>query len=222
METLVLKAEKRDIFGKKLAKTRSQNKLPAVIYGPKEKNENIFVVLNDFKRIWKEAGETTLIKIEIGGKKKDTLIYEVDLDPISNEPRHVDFYAADITKEISAMVPVEFEGISPAIKDLGGILVKVIHEIEVQALPKDLPHKLKVDISPLKTFEDKISVGDLKLPAGVKVLGSPEETIAFAQMPKEEEAAPATESPSLADIEVLTEKKKEETAEAEAGKKLNE
>ncbi len=216
MGTLILKAEKRDIFGKKLAKIRSQNKLPAVVYGPKEKNENIFVLLNDFKKVWKEAGENTLIQIEIGGKKKDVLIYEVGMDPIKNEPCHVDFYAADVTKEISAMIPVVFEGVSPAIKDLGGILVKVIHEIEVEALPKDLPHEIKVDISLLQTFEDKVTIGDLKPPAGVKLIGNSEETIVFVQMPKEEEA-PAVAEPSLADIEVLTEKKKEDEA-AEGGR----
>lgn len=210
METkqiLKLDAEVRDAFGKKLDKGRKQGKLPAVFYGPKEKNQSIFVDFINFKKIWREAGESTIIKLVLGKKETDILIYNVDMDPIKNEPIHVDFYAPDMTKKITASVPLEFIGESPAVKSMAGILVKVIHELEIEVMPKDLPSEISVDISEIKTFEDKITVADIKLPEGVKLLASPEDVVCLVEEPKEEE--PEAEAPSLEDIEVTTEKKEE-------------
>jgi len=203
---LKLKAEPRDIFGKNLADVRKQGKLPAVFYGPKEKNRSIFVDFVDFKKIWKEGGESTIIKLDIGGKETDVLIYNIDMEPIKNEPVHVDFYALDMTKKITTFVPLEFVGEAPAVKSLSGILVKVVHEVEVEAMPKDLPSEIAVDISGLEAFEDRITIGDLKLPEGVKLLANLEDVVCFAEEPKEEEE-PEEEAPNLEDIEVEREKK---------------
>lgn len=223
MTELKLKAEKRDIFGKSLVEFRKQDMLPAVVYGPKEESQPIFVSLSDFKKVWKEAGESAVVVLEIGGKAKEVLIHEVDSDPLKDEFLHADFYAVDVTKTTVVSVPLEFEGEAPAVKNLGGILVKVIYEVEVEALPKDLPREIKVDISSLENFEDKIIIGDLKVPAGVKIFGNLEEAVVLVEMPKEE--APVVAESSIADIEAISEKKKEEAptpAEAEPGSRSTE
>ena len=204
----VLRAENRDVFGKKLNKMKAGEMLPAVLYGPSEKNRSLFVSLGEFTRVWKEAGESTLIELEVGGEKKNVLIYDVDLDPIKNKPRHIDFYAVDMSKILSTSVPLVIEGVASAVKNLGGILIKVMHEIEVEALPQDLPSEIKVDISILKKMGDKITAADLELPKGVKMLARAEDAVVLIEEMKEEVAGEETKT--IADIEVVGAKEKQE------------
>lgn len=220
---LELKAENREVFGKKLQSSRQEGKLPAVLYGPKEPSRPIFVSLKDFKKLWKEAGESTLVQLRLTSdvKKlstsdvvKEVLIQDVAIEPIKGEPVHVDFYAVLMDKPIQASVPLVFEGVSPAVKNLGGILVKVLHEVEIEALPKNLPHELSIDISSLSNLEDKVFAKNIKLPSGVSLVISSEEVIALVEAAKEEEAAPAEEKIAFEQIEVVGKKEKEE-AEAE-------
>ena len=220
-EKLAIKAEKREVFGKALSEARLRGELPAVIYGPKEEAMPVFVPFGVFKKIWHEAGESTLIELNIDGAKKDVLIHDVDIDPIKSYPRHVDFYAVDLTKKLTVSVALVFEGEAPAVK-LGGILVKVMREVEVEAMPKDLPHEIKVDVSSLEWFEDRITIADLKLPKGVMAVAEPEEVVVLAEAPKLEEA-PAEEAVSLADIEIVGRReKKDEETEEETGEKKEE
>lgn len=211
-----IRAENRDVFGKKLIPFRKQGKLPAILYGPKAENRAIFIALADFKKIWVEAGESTVVQLNLGDSKKEVLIYEVGIDPVKNEPVHVDFYAVQMDKPIEAGVALVFEGASPAVKDLGGILVKVMHEVQIEALPKNLPHELGVDISKLTNFEDKIFAKDIKLPPGVGLKVNPEEVVALVEAPKEE-VAPAAEEEKIAfeEIEVAGKKEKGEEGENE-------
>jgi large subunit ribosomal protein L25 len=215
-DILNIKAEKRDVFGKKLAESRKNGLMPAVFYGPKDKAQPVFVSLADFKKVYQDAGESTIIKIDYGGKKKDALIQEVDFDPVKGEPRHADFFAVDMTKEITATVPLEFVGSSPAVKG-GAVLVTVMHEVEVESMPDVLPSEIVVDISVLKNPEDKITVADLKIAEGVKINADSEDVVVFAELPKEEIIE---ESRTIADIEVISAKKDEESEESgEAGEK---
>ena len=213
-----LKAEKRDIFGKKLKSLRQKDKLPAVLYGPKESSQPIFISLKDFKKIWADAGESTVIKINLGNSKKDVLIQEVAMDPKKDEPIHVDFYAALMDKPIQAVVQLVFKGESPAVKNLGGILVKVMREVEIEALPKNLPHELSVDVSRTENLEDKILAKDIVLPKGVELKTNPEEVIAVVETPREEEVAPAEEKIAFEEIEVAGKKEKAEEGAEEAEK----
>lgn len=189
--------------------------MPAVVYGKGSASENISVKEGEFMKLWRSAGEATIVSLEVGKEKKNVLIHDVSVDPLKDKPIHVDFYIVDMSKMLKVDVPLEFVGESEAVKG-GGILVKVHHELEIEALPKDLPHSIIVDISALKVFEDKITVGDLKIPAGVKVIKGPEETVVLVEPPRtEEEVAPA-EAPDLANIERVEKKAKaegEETAE---------
>jgi len=208
--TLKLNAEKRKIFGKKLKFSRKEGKLPAIVYGRKDKSVSIFVPLKEFKKTWNEAGESTIIELSQEGSKNplNVIIKDVAMDPVSEEPIHADFYKVEMDKPIKAMVPIEFEGIAPAVKELGGALVKVMHEIEVEALPKDLPPEIKVDISNLNTFEDRITVADIKLPAGIKLSVKKDETIALVEEPRPEEEE--VKEMKIEDIEVEKKGKKEE------------
>lgn len=205
---LQLKTESRNVFGKKLKSFRSEGKLPAVLYGKGMETAPLFVPLKDFKKIWKEAGESTIINLESDDQKKpmNVIIHEVSVDPMKDEPLHVDFYKVEMDKPIRATVSLVFEGVSPAVKGLGAVLVKVLREIEVEALPKNLPHEIKADISKLIELDSQISVGDLELPAGVKAVLKKEEIVAIAEAPKEEKEEEKVMT--IADIEVEKKGKK--------------
>ncbi len=207
-----LKVEKRDLK-EGLEPLRKSGKIPAVFYGPKDPSTSIKISLADFKKAWKTAGESTVVSLEGPGIDADVLIHSVDLDPVTDVVIHADFYAIEKGKKLSVDVPLEFIGVSPAVKDLGAVLVKVLHDIEIEALPKDLPHKLEVDISSLATFDSVLTAKDIKLPAGVTLKVKLEEVIASVYEPKEEvvEVAPV----DLSTIEV--EKKGKEVKEGEEG-----
>lgn len=218
---LILNAEKRDLRGKKIKVLRNKGVLPAVVYGKGEKATSIAVPLKDFEKVWKEAGESTLIELSLAGKKETVLIYDVAIDPRKNIPIHADFYKVQMDKAIQANVPLAFIGESPAVKNLGGILVKTIHEVEVESLPKDLPREIVVDVSRLNAFGDQIVINDLPCPRGVKILVEGGEIVALVEEPvKEEELKAEEEKPKLEEIEVVgrKEKKEEETAESEVKK----
>src|SRR3989344_3595382 len=129
--------------GKKtLKELRKGKEMPAVFYGPKEESTPIAVKLDAFKKVWKDAGESTVVELKGEGIDKEALIYDVDIDTVNGEQSHADFYVMEKGKKVEVAVPLEFIGVSPAVKDLGGVLVKVMHEIEISVLPKDLPHSL--------------------------------------------------------------------------------
>lgn len=182
-----LEATERKRAGKRaLTSLRSEGFMPAVIYGRKEKTASIKISQHDFKKIFKMAGESSIVSIKGLGDEKQVLIHDVDFDPVTSEPRHVDFYAIEKDKKISVKVPLEFIGEAPAVKELGGILVKALHELEIEVLPKDLPHSIEVNISPLKDFETSLYVKDIKLPEGVVALTSLDEAVASAAEAREE------------------------------------
>ena len=165
---------------------RKNGFLPAVIYGKKTPSTPVSVSAKDFLKIWKEAGESGVVSLK-GGGAFDVLIHEVALDPVSDLPIHVDFYAFEKGKKIEVAVPLEFVGVSPAVKDLGGSLVKVLHEIKISADPMHIPHSVSVDISALVDFTGQILASDLKLPFGVDLVEKPEEVVASVAEPKADE-----------------------------------
>jgi large subunit ribosomal protein L25 len=190
-----------------LATIRNNGMVPAVVYGARVENTSISVPSTDFVKVLKAAGESSTITLELAGKKIDVLIHEVQVDPVKGFPIHVDFLAIDMNKPIEVAIPLEFTGVSGAEKAGLGSLVKVLHEVYIQALPKDLPHTISVDISPLETLENQIHVKDIKLPAGVTMITDAEEVVALVAAAKEEkEEVPV----DLSAIEVQAKGKKEE------------
>lgn len=162
--------------------------MPGVVYGRGVKNMNVAVGITVLAKTLKEAGESTLLELSLEGNgSKHVLIHDLQRDPVKNFPIHVDFLEVRLDQKIKANVYLEFMGESPAIKELGGVLVKNVHELEVEALPQDLPHNIEVDISAIKTFEDHITVGDVKVGSRVKII-SPVETIVVSVIPPRSEA----------------------------------
>lgn len=218
---LTLEAKKRDTLGKKVKAIRDDGGLPAVMYGPKEATTPITIPAKEFGVVWKEAGETTVVSLKMEGGDKDVMIHEVSVDPVKGTPLHVDFYAIEKGKKIEVSVPLEFVGTPPAVKELGGTLVKVLHELEVEALPTNIPHELTVDVSGLVDFESHIAVKDISLPEGVEAKVDPEETVALVAEPKEEEEE--EEAPvDFSQVEVEKKGKQEEEGEQGEGQESKE
>ena len=208
---LVIKAKKRN-EGVNLNTLRKTGEIPAVFYGAGKTSTSISLSIVEFKKIWREAGESSTVKISLDDNNIDALIHEVQVHPVTEEPIHVDFLVIDINKKIRVKVPLEFIGISNAVKNGLGNLVKVLYEVEVEALPKDLPHNLEVDISKLETVEDQIFVSDIKLPTGVTIIANEHEVVVsiVLQVEEKEEVAPSID---LSAIEVEKKGKKEEEGE---------
>lgn len=209
---LTLEAKARDTKETPSA-VRRAGLVPAVFYGRKEKSTPISVSQKDFIKVWKVAGESSIITLAGADKEdKQVLIQEVSRDAVTGVPIHVDFYAIEKDKKLKVKVPIEFTGVSLAVKDLGGILVKVMHEFEIEALPKDLVHNITVDISSLVALDSQISVKDISLPKTVTAVANPDDIIAAVSVAKEEPIEPAAPV-DLSTIEV--EKKGKEAKEGE-------
>lgn len=198
---------------KKPDQLRAEGFVPAVFYGKKEKSTPIIVEKSDFLKALKEAGESTVISLKQEGEDDiEVLIHDIQLDPLTEEPLHVDFYAFERGVALEMEIPLVFVGISPAVKNLGGTLVKVIHELPIKALPKNLPHNIEVDISSLVDFESNIVAKEVILPEGVELDVDPDEVVATVDAPHEEEPEETTEI-DMSAVEVEGEKKEEETEE---------
>lgn len=221
---LSLKAKIRKELGKKVKNLRKQGILPSILYGPKIKNLPLEIDQKEFEKIYKETGESSLISLEVGmpshqksgsggDKKFLVLIHEIKKDPLTEKLIHVDFYQPILTKEVEATVPLVFEGTAPAVKDLGATLVREIQEVEVKALPQNLPHEIKVNIESLKTFEDEILIKDLKVPVDVKIQREPEEIVAVVTRPEKVEEE--LEEPIEEKVEKVEKVEKEEEKEEE-------
>lgn len=183
-----LEAKNRKISGKKVKLLRKTGVVPAVLYGPKVKEPKMLEVEYErFREVYKKVGESSLIKLKLDKEEKDVLIRDVQEDPMTGNFLHVDFYEVPMTEKITLTIPLKFIGESEAVKNLGGILVKNIFEIEIESLPKDIPTEVDIDITVLKTFEDVIKIKDIAIPSGVKIIASSEEIIALVSPPRTEE-----------------------------------
>lgn len=199
-----------------LGALRRAGKVPGVVYGPHQEALTISVDANAFEKVLREAGEASVVSLEGIGEALPTLVHEVDLDPLTSRPRHIDFYAVTKGEKVEVEVPISFIGESPAVK-AGANLIKVLHELGIEADPMNLPRELVVDISSLAVVGDQIHARDIALPAGVTLITEPEEVVVLIQEVEEEkvEEAPA----DLSAIEVEKKGKEEEgAADAEAPK----
>jgi large subunit ribosomal protein L25 len=193
---------------------RKAGKMPAVFYGPKEKSTPITVSAKEFGKVWKKAGESSVVILKDGANEHETLIHELDVHPLTGEPRHADFYVIEKGKKVKVAVELVFSGISPAVKDKAGILVKVLREIEIEAAPRDLPRELVADISKLVELTDVIHAKDIVLPTGVELKVNPEEVVASIAEAKEE----VVEAPAAIDMSAIeVEAKGKEAKEGEVG-----
>jgi large subunit ribosomal protein L25 len=207
-----IQVKKREIFGKRVKTLRSEGLIPAELYGHKIENAHLSVPVKEFSKLYKAVGESTVINLILDGKKMPALIHDVSIDALSDQFSHVDFYAVNMDEKIKTAIPLSFIGEAPAIK-IGGVLVKSMKELEVEALPGDLPQHIDVDLSTLVEIHNSIHVKDLDINAKkVKIFIDPEAVVAtIIEMAKEEEVVkPVT----VEDVKVEGEEKKKEAAAA--------
>ena len=210
---LTLEVSKRE--GGSLNSLRKSGKLPAVLYGRHEASTPIVVDGKIFEKVFRSAGESAVITLSGLGDAKQALIHDVSVDPVSGHPIHADFYIIEKGQKVTVPVPLSFVGVSAAVKDLGGILVKVMHEIEIEVDPTELPHEIEVDISALITLDSQIAVKDLKFPPSAKIDVDVEEVVALISIAKDEPEEPSAPV-NLSSIATSVERgKKEEEGEDE-------
>lgn len=185
--------------------------LKGVYYGAKEKAQAIFVDAIEFEKTYRETGKSSVVNLEGEGKKLQAIVQEVAYEPIQYIPNHVDFYIVEKGVKINANIPLEFVGVSEAVKTLGGQLVKVVHELEVEAEAVDLPRSLEVDISLLENLDSVIQAGDIKLPKGVNLYKTESDEIVASIALAVEEDLSAPVSGDISEVEVEEKGKKEES-----------
>lgn len=203
MSTDRLQLEVSARSGKPRAIVRS-GQVPAILYGHGIKSETLQLNAKALAKVWQVAGNTTLVMLKTGKTERPVLIREVQLHPLRDSVQHVDFLQVRMDEKIKARVPLVFTGQSAAVKDLSGVLVRNHDELELEALPQDLPHNISVDVSSLTNFEKVIHVKDIAVPKGVTVLTEADEVVALVQPPRSE-----------AELEALSEEVKEDVTAVE-------
>src|SRR3989338_5396440 len=201
MERIELQAQKRELIGRSQNSLRKDGFLPSVIYGHNFKPLPIQIKYSDFEKVFKKAVESTLINLKINDKEEPAVIKDIQKDPVSDKIIHADFYKVNLKEKIKAKIPLVLIGESEAVR-AGGILVKTVNELEVEALPQDLPHEFQIDISRLQNFGDHILVKDIFVSDKVKIEVNLEDVVALVQEPRQEAVEEAV-APSVDDVEVI-------------------
>ena len=200
MKKSSLNAQKRTLIGRKVKQLRKRGQLPASVYGKKVASISITVGIEDFERVFSEAGETGLVELQINNQTHPVLIKNIQLHPVNGKPLHIDFYQVDLKEKVKARVPLKIISAAPAVEQKIGILLQLFDELEVEALPTNLPEHIEVDISRLEKIDDVIKVGDLVLPSDVLVLSDKDqELVKIGQLiTKEAEALAQAEAAAAA------------------------
>lgn len=216
---LKLSAEKRELLGRKVKNLRKQGFIPGNIFGKNIKSIAIKINEDDFKEVFKKAGETQLVEVQIGKEAHPVLITNVQVHPVTDQIIHADLKEVNLKERVTATVPVELIGESPAEKDGLGVLVQLIDEIDVEALPLDIPDVFELDVSSLKEEEQSLSVGDIKYDKDkIEILNDKEQMIARIAAPqKEEEPEPVAEEEAEGEGETPAEPEAESTEETTEG-----
>lgn len=227
MDSIVLNAVPRTAAGKANKKLRLTNTVPAVVYGHGVTNQSVAVNAIDFQKTYRQAGSSSLVDLVIGGGAPvKVLIHAVQQHPTKTTPIHIDFYQVKMTEKLTTDIDLRFVGESTAVKESGGILIRTLDKVKVECLPGDLVPSIDVDLSALKTFEDRIHVRDIIAPKGITILDGADEVVASVTPPRSEEelaSLSAKVEEDVAAVEKVEVKKKEEadeeTAETETTKK---
>ncbi|MFZ5392347.1 MAG: 50S ribosomal protein L25 [Patescibacteria group bacterium] len=224
MEKIVLKAKLRDIVQEKVKKIRRDGWLPLVVYGQKKDNVNLMVNFNEFVKVYRAAGNNSIVELDVEGKEKENvLLVEIDYHPLTDLPRHADALRVNMLEKISTAVPINFIGVSKAVKDLGGTFIANISSFDVTCLPADLPKVIEVDISSLNTFEDMIYVKDVVVSDKVKIERELDDVVAKVAEPRSAEELAELDKEVEENVDkVEVEKAKKEGETTEEGEKKEE
>src|SRR3989344_4850741 len=213
-----LQVQKREKLGRGVKALRKQGLVPAELYGRGLENLHVSLPLKDFRKLFKEAGENTVVNVLLEGKKHPALIQEVTYNHLTDEIESVDLYQVRMDEKLKVKVPVEFVGVAPAVKEKNGLLVKSLQDVEVEALPADIPHHFTADISKLADIGQSLYVKDLAVPSGVKVLVGPETVVATVTAKVTEEEELKMREAAGAGVETVKVETEEKKAERDAGK----
>lgn len=197
--TLKLTVSPRKTFGRKVKSLRRQHIIPANLFGAGISSQAVQVSESIFQKIYEEAGETSVVDVQLEGESKSVpvLIHQLQHHPVTGNVIHIDFLQVDLKKKITTSIPVELSGVAPAVKDAGGVLVQALNEIEIEALPTDIPESLVVDVSNLAEIGQALTLKDISLPSQVTLLTDIESTLVTIQEPAAEEV----EAEAPADVE---------------------
>lgn len=209
-----LVAEKRDLHGRQVKQLRAKSLLPGNLFGKKVKSLAIQIPLDDFNKLYSDTGETTLIDLLLKNETspRAVLIANVQIHPVTQALLHVDFHQVTLTEKVTANIPIELLGEAPAAKELGGVVVNPVSEIEIEALPTDLPDNFIIDLTTLKQIGDTFTIADLKFDKTKVVIASDFGTVLVTiQEPKEE----VVEAPTPAEAETPSAGETSETKEGE-------
>lgn len=177
MKKYTLNVQKRELLGRKVRQLRRNKILPGNVFGKNIMSIAVQINTDDFLHVYKEAGETGIVEVDVAGEKRPVLIQNVQLHPVTAMPLHVDLHQVDLKEKVRARVPLEVIGSAPAVDQKRGVLLTLLDGIEVETLPADLPEKITIDVTKLLQVGDTIKVMDLKLPSGVVPQAVPETEI---------------------------------------------
>lgn len=189
MQKFILKADKRTVLGSKVKQLRRTGVVPANLFGKTIDSQAIQVNAVEFNRVYKEAGETSLIWVSVEGEDKErpTLVTSVHFNPVTGDKLHVDFHQVNLKEKVTANVPVEIIGQSEIVEANEAVLSQSLNEIEIEALPTEIPESITFDISSLKAIGDHLLVSDAKVSADVEIKTDPEQMVVSLQEPMKEE-----------------------------------
>lgn len=200
MEKMLINAEKRTVFGKKVGALRRQGLVPGVIYGHHAEPLSIQVNARELARFLTKITSSSIVSVSVDGKAHPALVRELQRNYIRNEVIHIDFQEVSLKEKIRTRIMITLSGVAPAVKNFGGIVLHEREWVEVEALPTDLPERITVDISGLENIGDAIRVSSLNLPDSITVHAEPEDVIvsisgvsASAEVEEEETATDEAE-----------------------------
>lgn len=215
MEKVAISAEPRKVLGKKVKSLRKEGLLPGNLFGKDIKSKSLQVEEKEFRKVFKEAGETGVVEVKVDKETYPALIHNVQLHPKTDSILHADFHKVNLKEKITTHVPIVLEGEAPAEKTGVGLILQTINELEVESLPGDIPHEVKVDISKLEEVGQSIHIKDLEVDREkVEVKNDPEDTVVSVQTAEMKEEV-VEEAPAPEEVEAVAEKGEEEVAEGE-------
>ncbi|MFC1645414.1 50S ribosomal protein L25 [Patescibacteria group bacterium] len=217
MDKIILNVKTKGESDKNSKKIRKEGLIPAVAYGSGDENRELVIAYLDFKRAYEAAGENTIIELVIDGKDKiGVLIHDIQVDSISGDFTHADFFKVDMKKKIETEIPLVFSGESAAVKEQAGVLVKGLSVVAVRCLPGNIPHEFVVDLSALNTFDDRITIKDLNIPSDVESIVGEETLVASVMQQRSEEELTGLDEKIDEDVSVVEDTVEKENGEGEA------
>lgn len=212
MKALILNVKKREVMGKKMAALREKGIIPAIVYGHQVLNVNVQVSIEEFKKIFREVGESAIFDLAIGDDKpRRVIIKDVQKDPVRGDFLHIDFYEVSMHEKLQTQIPLKFIGIAPAVKTFGGVFVTQKESVNVKCFPQDLVPEIPVDISTLVNLEDTIKIRNIIVPGKIEILDSQDDIVASVIVTKEE-VAEVKATPAQTEAAPATPEKKDESS----------